>query len=119
MEKGCEPLQKLMEATMMSVTTEYKAAVLGMLYPQLLSTLAAGAQGGDVTGDDMIDFFALAIAAFIDHDTNLTTAKHLRLAADTAAIHIERRAKEFRAMQKEAGISWLTLKLEQAGMAPN
>lgn len=103
----------------MNVTTEYKAEVLGMLYPQLLSTLAAGAQGGDVTGDDMIDFFALAIAAFIDHDTNLTTAKHLRLAADTAAIRIEQRAKEFRAMQKEAGISWLTLKLEQAGMAPN
>lgn len=103
----------------MNVSTDYKAEVLGMLYPQLLSALAAGAKDGDVTGDDMVDFFALAIAAFIDHDTNLTTPKHLRLAADTAAIRIEQRAKEFRAMQKEAGISWLTLKLEQAGMAPN
>jgi hypothetical protein len=118
MEKSCEPIQKLMETTM-NVSTDYKAEVLGMLYPQLLAALAAGAEDGDVTGDDMVDFFALAIAAFIDHDTNLTTAKHLRLAADTAAIRIEQRAKEFREMQKEAGISWLTLKLEQAGMAPN
>ena len=93
----------------MNVTTDYKAQVLGILYPQLLSALAAGAQGGDVTGDDMVDFFALAIAAFIDHDTNLTTPKHLRLAADTAAIRIEQRAKEFRAMQRQAGISWLAV----------
>ena len=68
-----------------------------------------------MTADDIMDFFAIAIAALLDNDSNLTTPRHLlRIGAETAAKHIERRAKKFRAMQGQAGISWFSLAMERA-----
>ena len=103
----------------MNVKTDYKVQVLGMLYPQLFSALAAGAEDGDVTADDIIDFFGMGIAAILDNDSYLKTLRDLQHGATTAALRIEQRAKEFRAMQDQAGISWLSLKLEQGEMVAN
>jgi hypothetical protein len=113
MEEGRESIQELAMTGTMNVKTEYKAQVLGMLYPQLFDALARGAEGGEVTADDIIDFFGMGIAAILDNDSHLTTPRHLRIGADTAAVRIEERAMEFRAMQEAAGVSWLSLKLAE------
>jgi hypothetical protein len=99
----------------MNVTTEYKTQVLGMLYPQLFEALAGGAEDGNVTADDIMDFFGLGIAAVLDNDSHLKTESQLQHGVLTAALRIEQRTKEFRTMQNQAGVSWLSLKVSTEG----
>lgn len=98
----------------MNVPTEYKSQMLTAMVPTVVMTLSGGAQGGEATADDIIDFFAMAIASVLDNDSYLTTPRHLRIGAETAAKHIERRAREFRAMQTAMGSSWFSLAMDQA-----
>lgn len=103
----------------MNVPTEYKSTMLTSFVPAVCHTLVAGAENGDATADDIIDFFAMAIASVLDNDSHLTSPRHLRIAAETAAKHIERRAREFRAMQTAMGTSWFELAMQQFEMTPN
>lgn len=98
----------------LNVPTEYKSQMLQAMVPTAVIMLAQGAEGGEATADDIIDFFAMAIASVIDNDSYLTTPRHLRIGAETAAKHIERRAREFRAMQTAMGTSWFELAMQHA-----
>jgi hypothetical protein len=92
----------------MNVSSEDKMRVLGVLYPRLFEALAGCTEDGEVTGDDVVDFFAMAIGALLDNDSNLKTPRDLRLGADVVAKRTEVWAKEFRRVQDQSGVSWLS-----------
>jgi len=98
----------------MKVPSDYKLQILGVVLESLMPSLAAASDGAEVSADDVLGVFALGIAAVLDNDTNLRTPRDLRLGAETAAKLIERRAKEFRAMQEQAGMSWLSYTMMKA-----
>lgn len=95
----------------MKIETEQKATVLNWLLELIMDSLAKQLDDEDdeLTGDDLLDFFALGIAAIIDNDTLLTTPRDRRLAVETARKHIERNVKELRTAHDESGVSLLSL----------
>lgn len=101
---------------LMKIALEKKVAVLSSVMKPIMDLLAAELPEGDddLTGDDILDFFALGVAALIDNDSLLTTPRDLRLAVETARKHVDRHVKELRAAHDESGVSLLALMLEPA-----
>ena len=93
----------------MNVPVEVKLAALQEIMKLVLDTLGGCAEGGDLTADDIIDFFAIGIASVIDNDTHLTTPSDLRKAAQVVTKTVEGRVKELRALQEQVGSSFLSL----------
>jgi hypothetical protein len=104
---------------MMNVSSEDKMKVLGVLYPRLFEALAGCTEDGEVTGDDVVDFFAMAIGALLDNDSNLTTPQQLRLGVATAAKRAEVWTKEFRKVQDATGTSWLSTVINEPAGEPH
>ena len=103
----------------MNIETMDKVAVLKVVINPVMDQLAAMVpEGQEVSADDLVDFFSLGIAAILDNDSPLRTPRDLRLGSETAAKLIERRAKEFRAMQDQAGASWLSVAMASRDFAP-
>jgi len=101
----------------MKVPIDYKMQMMLTMMPTVFDALAGGAEDGDVTADDVVDFFAMSVAAIIDNDTRLKTPRDLRMGAETVAKRMEGWAKEFRKGQDETGVSWLTVAM--AGARPD
>lgn len=93
----------------MKVPAAAKLDAMQEILLPVLDMLGKNAEDGDLTADDIIDFFAIGIAAVIDNDTNLTTPGDLRKAAQVATKMIEGRVKELRALQAQEGQSFLDL----------
>ena len=94
-----------------NVSIEDKLSVLQAHYRPIMDELGALAVGNDVTADDVIELFAMGIAAIIDNDSHLTTPRHLRQAAESAGKLIEQRSKDFRALNSTTGVSVFRLLL--------
>lgn len=90
-----------------NVSLEDKLTLLQQELRPIMRALGALAAPGDFTGDDLAELFALGIAAVIDHDTDLKTARDIREAAIRAGKLVEHRAKEFRKLSEKSGISVL------------
>lgn len=101
-----------------NITDEGKLKVLSELMDIVMAMLAQESGGGvkmnggrALSGDDLIDFFSLAIAAIIDQDDYLKTPRDLRLAAETVAGHVLRRLKAFRVETDASGAPWMLRQL--------
>ncbi len=92
-----------------NVSIEDKLTVLQAHIGPILDELGTMAEGNELTADDIVEFFAMGIAAVIDNDTNFKTPRDLRKAADSTAIVIERRARDFRALSEATGVSALDI----------
>ena len=94
-----------------NVSVEDKLAVLQAHFPAIMEELTNLAKGNDLTADDIIEFFALGIAAVIDNDTNFKSPREMRRAAEACAKLIDRRARDFRTLNEAAGFSSLEILL--------
>lgn len=101
-----------------NITDDGKLKVLSELMDIVMAMLAQEAGGGvemnggrALSGEDLIDFFSLAIAAVLDQDDHLKTPRDLRLAAETVAGHILRRLKAFRVETEATGAPWMLRQL--------
>lgn len=94
-----------------NVSTEDKLSVLQAHVGQIMEQLGTMADGNDLTADDLVEFFAMGIAAVIDNDTNFKSPRDLRKASEAAAKVIEQRAKDFRALNDATGVSTLDILL--------
>lgn len=101
----------------MNIEAMDKVAILKVVLNLIMNQLAAMVPEGQVVeAGDLLDFFALGVAAILDNDTHLRTPRDLRLGAETAAKLIERHAKDFRAMKEQAGIKWLEIAMAPRGI---
>ena len=103
----------------MDVPTDYKLRTLGAMMPAVYGTLAGGTANGEMNADDVVDFFVMAVAAILDNDSDIRTPRDIRQCGEMVGKRTERWTKLFREMQGEAGVSWLSVMLEQAERVPN
>jgi len=89
----------------MAVGIDAKVRLLAQLIDPLLAGLDAAAEMEEASGDDLFDFFALAMAALIDHDTRLVTAAELRFGVEGAGQRIGRHLAALRDVQARTGKS--------------
>ncbi len=89
------------------VSVEEKLSILSSVMNPVAEALAVASDGNALSADDLIDFFALALAAVIDNDSHLTTPGHLRHAVDAVSKRLGERVKLLRQHQDEAGTSVL------------
>lgn len=94
----------------MSVPLDYKAKVMKAMWKPAMEALAGGAPNGELTGDDLIEFFAFGLAMVIDNDTHLTNPRAVRLAVETAKTHVSRNVRTLAAVrEKNGGRSFLDM----------
>ena len=96
-----------------NVSIEDKLTVLQAHFPAIMDELGALADGNDLTADDIVEFFALGIAAAIDNDTNFKSPRDIRRAAEACAKLIDRRARDFRTLNEAAGVSSFEILLSE------
>jgi hypothetical protein len=77
-------------AEIMKVSDQDKVTLYQEVMPSVMQYLAEHSGGHELSGDDLIDFLAMAIASVLDNDTYLTTPQDLRKGAEAAAKHIAR-----------------------------
>lgn len=90
----------------MNIDTMDKVTLLKVVLRPIMDQLGVLADNNNVDADDVVDLFAMGIAAIIDNDTSLRTPAQLESAVQDAAALISRRTNEFRTMQDQAGMSW-------------
>jgi 20S proteasome alpha/beta subunit len=95
----------------MTVPADAKLQLLGSTMGLIMDSLASHTPG-ELTADDILDFFAIGMAAVIDNDTHLTTPRDVRIASETAGKRVEQWTKELRKLQVEAGESFLSLAMK-------
>lgn len=96
------------------VPLEDKVRLLATIVPDAIERLNAATEG-ELSADDIVDLFASAIALVIDNDSHVRTPRDFRMAGETAASLVTRRAKEMRAAQEAQGFSLLAAMLGQGG----
>ncbi|TPG42623.1 hypothetical protein EAH79_01730 [Sphingomonas koreensis] len=96
------------------VSLDEKVRMLASFVPSAIQHMNSQVEG-DLSADDIIDLFAAAAALVIDNDSHVNTARDFRLAADTVASLVIKRAKEMREAHKAQGYSLLAAMLGQAG----
>ena len=90
-----------------NVSLQSKTEIMRSLYHPLMSALAGAVGGNDLTGDDLLEFFALGMAMVIDNDTHIVTPSAKREAAETCKSHIMRWQQLLGDIQKRGSISFL------------
>lgn len=86
-----------------SVPLDYKARVMKAMWRPMMDAFAEGSTDGEITGDDLIEFFAFGLAMVIDNDTHLTNPRAVRLAVETAKTHISRNVRTLAAVRENSG----------------
>jgi hypothetical protein len=86
-----------------NLSDDEKLALVQQLVPTLLGTINAMSPPGAPLADDFIDLLAQAIGMMLAADTHIDTPKKVRLGVETAANHVGRHLKAFRAAQDEMG----------------
>lgn len=92
-----------------NVPLDYKAKVMKAMWRPTMEALAGGAPDGQLSGDDLIEFFAFGIAMVLDNDTNLTNPRSVRLAIETAKTHVAKNVKTLAAVRERSGRSFLAM----------
>lgn len=92
-----------------NVPLDYKARVMKAMWRPTMDALAGGTPDGQLTGDDLIEFFAFGLAMIIDNDTNLTNPRATRLAIETTKTHVARSVKTLAAVRERSGRSFLAM----------
>jgi hypothetical protein len=94
-------------ASIMKVADDEKVLLYREAMPALMQHIAALAPDGELSADDLVDFFAMSIASILDNDSHLKTPQDLRKGAEVATKHIIRWTRWLREVQAETGISLL------------
>jgi uncharacterized protein (UPF0147 family) len=92
-----------------NVSIADKLNVLQAHIGPMMDALGTMAKGNDLTADDLVEFFAMGIAAVIDNDTNVRSPRDIRKASEASTKLIEQRARDFRALHEATGISALDI----------
>ena len=77
------------------------------VYPQLVDALAKFYEDSEITGDDVVSFFALGIALIIDDQASMKSAGDRRGEVNAAKVLVSRWVDLLATIQKEEGISSL------------
>ncbi|MGN6270882.1 MAG: hypothetical protein ACTHM0_13440 [Sphingomonas sp.] len=96
------------------IPLEEKLRILAALIPPAIQHMSSLVEG-ELSADDIIDLFAAAAALVVDNDSHVTTPRDFRLASETVASLVVRRAREMREAQDAQGYSLLAAMLGQAG----
>ena len=72
-----------------NVSTEDKLNVLQAHIGPMMNELGALAKDRQLTADDVVELFAMGIAAIHDNDSELTAPRHFRLAGEAAGKIVE------------------------------
>lgn len=95
----------------MTVSLDAQVGIYSELLGPILEMLAEAVGGAEVTGDDVLDLFALGMASVIDND-NLIDASNMGDALKTAAARVERHVNRLRELRAKTGKSLLSVVLE-------
>jgi hypothetical protein len=112
-EEGREPVSVVKEKTMTqpktNVQLKAKAEIMQAMWTPLMNAMANQTPDDDVTGDDLLEFFALGMAMVLDNDTHITTPRQERLAQDTAKTHVIRWMKVLKEVRAGGRRSFLAM----------
>ena len=100
-----------MTANTMKVDDQAKIDLFQVIAPIVMQYLAANSPDRALIADDIIDFFALSIAAVIENDTDLSTLQHLRKAGEAAGKHIAHWVRLLKLDHEHRGVSLLAMTL--------
>lgn len=92
-----------------NVSTEDKLTVLQAHIGPIMDALGALAKDKTLSADDVVEVFAMGVAAILENDSHLTGARACKLASQQMGELIRQRLKDFRALSEVAGSSVLTL----------
>ncbi|MGH6782482.1 MAG: hypothetical protein ACREB5_10310 [Sphingomonadaceae bacterium] len=95
-------------------TSNDQVEILSVLMDPVMQALGNCSKDGEVSSDDILDLFALAIATVIDNDSHLKTPGDLRQGVATAAQRIEEHVRALRVAHELSGISTFTQLLAAA-----
>ncbi|QCB42732.1 hypothetical protein E5673_11280 [Sphingomonas sp. PAMC26645] len=98
-----------MTANTMKVDDQAKIDLFQVIAPIVMQYLAANSPDRALIADDIIDFFALSIAAVIENDTDLSTPQHQRKAGEAAGKHIAHWVRLLKLDHEHRGMSLLAM----------
>jgi hypothetical protein len=93
----------------MKVTDQAKIDLFQEVMPMVMQYLAANSPDRALIADDIIDFFALSIAAVIENDTDLTTPQQQRKGVEAAGKHIAHWVRLLKLDHESRGASLLAM----------
>jgi hypothetical protein len=91
-----------------NVPLKAKADIMKAMWLPVMDALGGSANGGEITGDDLLEFFALGMAMVLDNDTNIVTPRDVRLSQEAAKSHVMRWMKVLREVRAGGGRSFLS-----------
>jgi hypothetical protein len=90
-------------APVFTLSEPERLGAFSVLMPAVMDVLQSYHPETAISGDDILDFLCLSIAALHDNDTHIKTLRHRRLALATSASHIDRWMKRLREARAEPG----------------
>lgn len=106
MPEGTKPKINLLDAEKMGAC----AAIM----PLVLDTLQSYQRETELSGDDVVDFFALCIASVLENDTHIANGAQMQLGVVTVMDHVQRWTLALRKQRPDADApSFFAYLLEQ------
>jgi hypothetical protein len=87
----------------MEITLENKIELLREVVDPILAGMAGFLSNGRLDAEDVVDFFALAVAAVMDHNDRLVTPQQRRLAGEFAAKRVQDHLRTLKGYREETG----------------
>lgn len=106
MAEGPKPVFNLLDAE--------KMGACASLMPLVMDTLQSYHRDKELSGDDLIDFYALCIASVLDNDTHIANGAQMQLGMVTVMEHLQRWTLSLRNQRPDADApSFLAYLLQQ------